>query len=75
MIIKLLDEDPRHKLRTLSFAKKRAFVEFYEDIAVMRYSGLLKKRIAYYMFGYYTIRCNESEDFWFNLEKEKDQHY
>lgn len=78
MIIKLLDEDPKRKLRTLSFSKKRAFVDFYEGIAVMRYSGLMKKRIAYYMFGYYTIRCSESEYFWSSLEKEekeRDRHY
>jgi hypothetical protein len=74
-IIKLLDDDPKHKLRSLPFEKKRAFIEFYEDIAVMRYSGLLKKRIAYYMFGFYTIRCNESDDFWLNIEGEKDKHY
>lgn len=70
-IIKLLDEDPKHKLRTLPFEKKEAFVGFYEEIAVMFYSGLLKKRIAFYMFGYYTIRCYESKDFWHNLEKDK----
>jgi putative heme iron utilization protein len=60
MIIKLLDEDPTHKLRTLPFESKRAFLEFYEDIAIMRYSGLMKKRIAYYMFGFYTIRCYDT---------------
>jgi hypothetical protein len=75
MIIKLLDEGPPHKLRTLPFENKRAFLEFYEDIAIMRYSGLMKKRIAYYMFGFYTIRCNESHDFWFNLEEEKEKHW
>jgi hypothetical protein len=70
-IIKLLDDDPKHTLRTLSFDKKEAFVGFYEEIALMLYSGLLKKQIAFYMFGYYTIRCDESADFWRTLDKNK----
>ena len=70
-IIELLDEDPKHKLRTLPFTKKEAFVGFYEEIAVMLYSGLLNKRIAFYMFGYYTVRCFESKDFWHNLDMDK----
>jgi hypothetical protein len=70
-IIKLLDDDPGHKLRNLPFERKEAFVGVYEEIAIMLYSGLLKKHIAFYMFGYYTVRCYENKDFWYNLDQKK----
>jgi hypothetical protein len=63
-IIVLLDDDPQGKLATIHPSKKEAFVGYYEEIALMLESGLLKKRIAYYMFGYHTIRCYENKNFW-----------
>ena len=63
-IIALLDHDPEHKLADLETSKKQDFVGYYEEIALMLESAILKKRIAYYMFGYHTIRCYESKDFW-----------
>jgi hypothetical protein len=63
-MIVLLDDDPQGKLINIHYSKKEAFVGFYEEIALMLESGLLKQQIAYYMFGYHTIRCYESKDFW-----------
>jgi hypothetical protein len=63
-IIVLLDDDPQGKLAKIHPSKKVAFVGYYEEIALMLESGLLKKRIAYYMFGYHTIRCYENKSFW-----------
>jgi hypothetical protein len=45
-IIELLDDDPGHELRTLPYPKKEAFLGFYEEIALMLESGLIKKKIA-----------------------------
>src|ERR1700731_1841586 len=50
-IIILLEDDPHGKLAKIHFSKKEAFVGYYEEIALMVESGLLKERIAYYMFG------------------------
>jgi hypothetical protein len=63
-MIVLLDNDPEGKLVNIPSSKKEAFVGFYEEIALMLESGILKQQIAYYMFGYHTIRCYESKDFW-----------
>jgi hypothetical protein len=65
-IIVLLEDDPHGKLAKIHFSKKEAFVGYYEEIALMVESGLLKRRIAYYMFGYHTILCYENKSFWTN---------
>ena len=69
-IITLLEEDPEHKLRTWPYRKKEAFIGFYEEVALMLESKLIQKRIAYYMFGYYTIQCDKNQDFWADINKE-----
>jgi hypothetical protein len=66
-IIGLLEEDPKRKLLKMSYSKKEAFIGFYEEIGLMLESGIIKKRIAYYMFGYYTIRCYRNKDFWTDI--------
>jgi hypothetical protein len=33
-------------------------------------SGLLRKEVAHYFFGWYAIKCWESKYFWENLVKE-----
>jgi hypothetical protein len=63
-IIVLLDHDPEGKLVAMPASRKEAFVGFYEEIALMLESGILRERIAYYMFGYHTILCYENSDFW-----------
>jgi hypothetical protein len=63
-IILLLDDDPRGQLLKMHRSRKEAFVGVYEEIALMLESGIIKKQIAYYMFGYHTILCYENKDFW-----------
>ena len=63
-IIFLLDDDPHGELLKMHRSRKEAFVGFYEEIALMLESGIIKQQIAYYMFGYHTIRCYESKGFW-----------
>lgn len=35
----------------------------------MMNSGLVRKDVAHYMFGYYAIRCWESEHFWSEVNR------
>jgi hypothetical protein len=56
-------------LKDLSFEKKRAYLTFFEEIAVLKNSQLINGDLAYYMFGYYAVRCLESENFWSNINK------
>jgi hypothetical protein len=63
----LENDDP--KLANLSYEKKLNFLGFYEDIALMVNSDLLKKPVAHYMFSYYAIKCWESNNFWRYIER------
>jgi hypothetical protein len=57
-------EDDSKQLQEVHFKDKRDFLGFFEEIALMHNSSLLKTQVAHYMFGYYAIRCYESENFW-----------
>lgn len=60
-------DDP--SLANYSFEDKRAYLTFFEEIAVLRNSGLINSSLAYYMFGYYATRCLESDYFWANMNR------
>jgi hypothetical protein len=62
------NDDP--KLAELPYHTELDFLGFYEDVALMVNSGLLKKPVAHYMFAYYAIRCWENNNFWGNLNRE-----
>jgi hypothetical protein len=61
-------DDP--KLTTISFGTKRDFLGFFEDIALMNNSGLINDQVIHYMFGYYAIRCYQSQNFWTEVNKD-----
>ncbi len=56
-------------LSTVPIKDKSSFLRFFEEVALMIQSGLLKKDVAHYMFGYYAIRCWDSDLFWTNLNR------
>ncbi|MBI5919665.1 MAG: hypothetical protein HY849_09885 [Nitrosomonadales bacterium] len=58
----LENDDP--SLVKYSFEEKRAFLTFFEGIALSMNSGLISEDVAYYMFGYYTVMCEQSKNFW-----------
>jgi hypothetical protein len=58
------EQEASTDLRSLSFDKKRDFIGFYEELALMTRSGLIRPAVVHYMFGYYALRCWESDDFW-----------
>ncbi|MBA2491984.1 MAG: hypothetical protein H0V34_09855 [Gammaproteobacteria bacterium] len=60
-------DDP--KLVDVPFKDKRSLLGFFEEISLMMNSGLIRKAVAHYMFGYYAIRCWDSKHFWCDIEK------
>jgi len=64
-----LDEDPP-ALANRPFKEKRELLGFFEDIALMANSKLIREHVVHYMFGYYMIRCWESNNFWKNLNRD-----
>jgi len=67
-ICTLLENDDE-KLKDIDFADKRDFLGFFEEIALMMNSKIIKKEVVHYMFGYYAIRCWESKNFWTDVNK------
>jgi hypothetical protein len=60
------------KLLEVPFKEKRDLVGFFEEVALLLNSGLLRLAVTHYMFGYYAILCWESDDFWSGLSRESD---
>jgi hypothetical protein len=63
-------EDDDDRLAELPYKTKLHFLGFYEQVALMVNSKLLRPGVAHYMFGYYAIRCWKSDKFWVNLNRE-----
>lgn len=63
----LATNDPA--LATISVQEKRNFVGFLEEVALMVNSGLIRRDVAHYMFGYYVLLCQRSEPFWEGLDR------
>lgn len=57
--------DPR--LAEIDAQDKRDFIGLLEEVALQVNSGLIRPELAHYMFGYYTVACLESKEFWANL--------
>jgi hypothetical protein len=68
-ICRLLDEESK-ELATVPYSEKFQFLAFFENVALMVNSGLLKRDLAQYMFAYYGIRCYESQAFWINMNRD-----
>ena len=60
--------DPR--LESVPYKDKRDYLGFFEEIALMVNSGLIRIELAHYMFGYYAIRCWESDHFWSDVNRD-----
>lgn len=63
----LATDDPG--LASISVQEKRNFVGFLEEVALMVNSGLIRREVAHYMFGYYVLLCQRSEPFWHGLDR------
>ncbi|NLL27853.1 MAG: hypothetical protein GX259_03580 [Bacteroidales bacterium] len=66
-------ENDNGNIVEISRIDKYMFLGFYEDIALLMNTGLIKPEIAHYMFGYYAMRCWENESFWNDINR--NSHY
>ena len=65
--------DPR--LADVDAQDKRDFIGLLEEVALQVNSGLIRPELAHYMFGFYTVKCLESTDFWANLDAVSGKEY
>lgn len=67
-ICELLDhqgmKEHMEELRLLPYREKLDFVGLYEEIALMTESGLIRRPVAHYVFGYHAIKCSKCDVFW-----------
>jgi len=57
-------------LADVPFKEKRDLLGFFEEVALMLNSSLIRTEVAHYMFGYYAIRCWRSENFWKGVNRD-----
>ena len=69
-ICELLESDDP-KLRDIPLVQKDRFTGFFEELAIMRNSKLINDDVILYMFGYFAILCNESNNFWYGLNRKQ----
>jgi hypothetical protein len=65
----LFSQDPR--LAEVNAQDKRDFVGLLEEVALQVNSGLIRRELAHYMFGYYTVKCAENQYFWANINADE----
>lgn len=63
----LATDDPR--LAEVPIQDRRNFGGFLEEVALMVNSGLIRPRVAFYMFGDYVVLADKSQHFWAGLDK------
>jgi hypothetical protein len=62
-IREFLDNDDAELVK-FDYTSKHNFLGFFEELAISVNSKVMSKEVAYYMFGYYAIRCYNSIHFW-----------
>ena len=67
-ICELLETDAI-ELQEISLIERDRFTGFFEELALLYNSRLINKEVSLYMFGYFAIRCAESKNFWYGLNK------
>jgi hypothetical protein len=69
-LISDLCENQNSNFNTVTYKQKCEYLGFFEEIALMMNSKLIKKEVAHYMFGYYAINCWKNENFWEGLARD-----
>jgi hypothetical protein len=59
------------ELRSVPLVERDRFIGFFEELALMRNSGLINDQVCLYMFGYFAIRCLHSNNFWHDLNRDQ----
>lgn len=70
-ILNLLATDSP-QLKDIPIQERRNLVGFLEEVALMVNSRIIRQRVAHYMFGYYVLLVDGSENFWDGLDKKSD---
>jgi hypothetical protein len=65
----LLEAD-HETLTTIPLIDRYYFLGYYEQIAIAVNSGLIDKDVAHYMFGYFALRCWDSDNFWVGINRQ-----
>lgn len=58
------------RLAQMPIQDRRNFVGFFEEVALMVNSRIIKPGVAHYMFGYYVLLVDRSEHFWEGLDRD-----
>lgn len=69
-ICDLLERDSP-ELCNIPLVERDRFIGFFEELALMRNSGLINEEVTLYMFGYFAIRCYHSVNFWAGLNRKQ----
>ena len=69
--IRTLLESDSQALTQVSVEDKRAYLNFFEEVAILKNSNLMSDELVFYMYGYYAAVCVQSENFWSNINKDK----
>ncbi len=67
-ICDLLEVDSK-ELQDIPLVERDRFIGFFEELALIRNSGLINDQVSLYMFGYFAIRCYQSSNFWHGLNR------
>jgi hypothetical protein len=59
------------ELLDIPFEDKDAFIAFFHEVFLLWNSNLMNAEVVYYMFGYYAIKCANSNTFWRGRDYEK----
>jgi hypothetical protein len=62
--------DPNNNFSSVPENVKYEFMAFFEDLAFLMNSGLIKKEVAFYMFGNDVITAWNNSRFWSESDKE-----
>lgn len=58
----LESDDP--KLKDVPYPDKVNFLWYFEAVAMLMHSDLVRKELVHYWFSYYALSCWESKNFW-----------
>ena len=70
---RLLDDgDP--KIAEVSFKNRSDYASYFEEIALLKNSRVIKPDVAFYMFAWEATQCWQSDDFWQGFDR-NDQYW
>jgi hypothetical protein len=73
LLIEKGKKDPTLEGESVSRDDRKAYLTFFEEIALLDNSGLLDHKVANYMYGYFVVSCLDSKLFWVGLKKSEKQ--